>query len=53
MEQPFSHGLLYSVSPENLSELHLKEEETADDLEWERQESLIGKLVRALLARIK
>ncbi len=53
MEQPFSHGLLYSVSPENLSELHLKEEETADQLEWERQESLISKLLGAVLARLK
>lgn len=27
MEQQFSPGLLYSVSPENFSELHLQDEE--------------------------
>lgn len=53
MEQSFSHGLLYSVSPENLSELHLKDEETADDFEWEKQDSLISKLIMAMLARFR
>ncbi len=53
MEQSFSHGLLYSVAPENLSELHLQDEEAADDFEWEKQDSLISKLIGAMLARFR
>lgn len=33
-QKPFSHGLLYSVPPENFSSLHLQDEETARDFEW-------------------
>jgi hypothetical protein len=53
MEQSFSHGLLYSVAPENLSELHLRDEEAADGFEWEKQESLISKLIGVVLARFR
>ena len=53
MEQSFSHGLLYSVAPENISKLHLKDEEATDDFEWEKQDSLISKLIMALLARLR
>ncbi len=53
MEQSFSHGLLYSVAPENLSELHLKDEEAPDDFEWEKRDSLISKLITALFARFR
>ncbi len=36
MEQQhsFSHGLLYSVSPENFSNLHLHDENDADGFDW-------------------
>ena len=53
MEQSFSHGLLYSVAPENLSELHLLDENTADEFEWEKQESTLGSLLRLALAFLK
>ncbi len=53
MEQPFSHGLLYSVAPENISELHLQDDEAANNFEWEVQESLISKLIGAVLVRFR
>jgi hypothetical protein len=36
MEQrkAFSHGLLYSVPPQNFSSLHLKEEGSEDEFAW-------------------
>lgn len=36
MEQrkAFSHGLLYSIPPQNLSLLHLNGEESHDEFEW-------------------
>ncbi len=49
MEQSFSHGLLYSVAPEDLSKLHLKDEDNG--FEWEEQDSLISKLIRIVFAR--
>lgn len=33
-QKPFSHGLLYSVPPENFSSLHLQDERRLDDFEW-------------------
>lgn len=33
-EKPFSHGLLYSVPPENFSSLHLQDEGTTGEFEW-------------------
>lgn len=33
-QKPFSHGLLYSVPPENFSSLHLQDEGTAGEFEW-------------------
>lgn len=53
MEQQFSPGLLYSVAPENFSELHLQEEEKTDTLEWEKQETVLGSLVHTLLSCLK
>jgi hypothetical protein len=53
MEQSFSHGLLYSVAPENFSELHLQDETTVNDFEWEEQESAISSLILAALAFLK
>jgi hypothetical protein len=54
MEQSFSHGLLYSVAPENISELHLQDEtNTYDEFEWEKQGSAISSLILAALAFLK
>lgn len=39
MEQQFSPGLLYSVAPENFSELHLQDEAKVDEFAWDDQES--------------
>ena len=38
----FSHGLLYSVAPENFSNLHLRDEDDPADFDWERDESRLG-----------
>lgn len=38
MEQHFSPGLLYTVAPENFSELHLQDDVETDKLEWSSQE---------------
>lgn len=37
MEQQrgFSHGLLYSVAPQDISELHLQDGSRSDDFRWE------------------
>lgn len=37
-QQSFSHGLLYSVAPEHFAELHLRNEESTDEVEWEKHE---------------
>jgi hypothetical protein len=33
-QQPFSHGLLYSVSPENFYNLHLHDRADKDGFDW-------------------
>lgn len=33
-QQSFSHGLLYSVAPENFSALHLKDEDGHGEFDW-------------------
>ncbi|HEX5338637.1 MAG TPA: hypothetical protein VFW53_09385 [Gallionella sp.] len=38
-QQQFSPGLLYSVAPENFSELHLQDEARVDGFEWDEDES--------------
>lgn len=38
-QQSFSHGLLYSVAPQNFSELHLHGEAKLDEFDWEEYES--------------
>jgi hypothetical protein len=53
MERSFSHGLLYSVAPENFSELHLQDETMADEFEWEEQESALHALIQIALALFK
>jgi hypothetical protein len=54
MEQQFSPGLLYSIAPENISNLHLLEDDEADVLEWEEPETLLETakcLIHTLLAK--
>jgi hypothetical protein len=38
-QQAFSPGLLYSVAPENFSELHLAGEAGHDEFDWEEYEA--------------
>ena len=38
-QQSFSHGLLYSVSPENFSALHLHDEADAAGFDWDAYEA--------------
>jgi hypothetical protein len=37
--QSFAPGLLYTVAPENFSDLHLSEEAKHDEFDWEEYES--------------
>ncbi len=53
MERSFSHGLLYSVAPENFSELHLQDETMVDEFEWEEQESALHALIQIALTLFK
>lgn len=55
MEHPqtFSPGLLYSVAPEDFSELHLQDENNIDEFEWEEQTSTIKQLAQAVLTLFK
>lgn len=48
MEQQFSPGLLYSVAPENFSELHLQDDTKVDQFEWEEQESAIDSFAQTV-----
>jgi len=34
-QQSYSHGLLYSVAPDNFSSLHLNDEVGKDQFDWE------------------
>ena len=38
-QQQFSSGLLYSISPETFSELHLDGEAGRDEFDWEAYEA--------------
>jgi len=38
-QQSFSHGLLYSVSPDSFSNLHLHDEKDTDGFDWQEYES--------------
>jgi hypothetical protein len=53
MDQSFSHGLLYSVAPENFSELHLQDETKENEFEWEEQESAVHALIQMALTLFK
>jgi hypothetical protein len=41
MEHPqsYSHGLLFSIAPENISKLHLNDESKLDELDWDEMKS--------------
>lgn len=52
MEQ-FSPGLLYSVAPENFSELHLQDEDNTDGFEWQADDSAFTQIARSALDYIK
>lgn len=41
-QQPFSHGLLYSVAPEDFSKLHLRDEDEQGGFDWEVSESRVA-----------
>ncbi len=53
--QPFSHGLLYSVSPENFPSLHLQDEEKMAGFDWEAYESEFSSdsIAEAILSLLK
>ena len=34
-QQSYSHGLLFSIAPENIASLHLNDEYGKDDFDWE------------------
>jgi hypothetical protein len=53
MEQQFSPGLLYSVAPENFSELHLQDEANTDGFEWEADKSALAQLAQRAVNFIK
>lgn len=38
-QQSYSHGLLYSVAPDNISSLHLNDEVGKDEFDWEAYEA--------------
>jgi len=39
-QQSYSHGLLYSVAPDNLSSLHLNDDDVKkDEFDWEAYEA--------------
>ena len=40
--QSFSPGLLYSVAPQNFSQLHLHDDSELDDFNWEEYEAQFG-----------
>lgn len=52
-QQTFSPGLLYSVAPENLSQLHLQDETRVDGFEWEHNDTPIAALARSVLCLLK
>lgn len=53
--QSFSHGLLYSVAPENFSNLHLRDDADVEELDWQEEDSRNegGSLLQTLLAFFK
>jgi hypothetical protein len=39
IHQPISHGLLYSVAPQDFAQMHLSDQAAHDDFAWEEYES--------------
>ena len=39
IHQPVSHGLLYSVAPQDFAQLHLSDNAVHDDFDWEEYDS--------------
>lgn len=39
IHQPVSHGLLYSVAPQDFAKLNLSEQSIHDEFDWEEYES--------------
>ena len=39
IHQPIAHGLLYSVAPQDFGQMHLSDQSSHDDFEWEEYES--------------
>jgi hypothetical protein len=54
-QQIYSHGLLYSVPPEQFSALHLNAEERTDDFDWGAYEAQLNgaSLVGVVLSFMK
>lgn len=54
-QQSYSHGLLYSVAPDNFSALHLNEDEGKNEFDWEAYEAQHGggSLVGVILGFLK
>ena len=54
-QQSYSHGLLYSVAPDDFSTLHLHDKDGKDEFDWEAYEAEYGgkSLVRAVLDFMK
>jgi hypothetical protein len=50
MEQLFSPGLLYSIAPEDMCELHLQDETMPAEVEWEEDESQLYLLAQSVLS---
>lgn len=39
IHQPISHGLLYSVAPQDFAQMHLSDQAPHDEFDWEEYES--------------
>jgi hypothetical protein len=53
--KPFSHGLLYSIPPDNISSLHLQDEGANEGFEWGEFKAALAfaALARRLLSLLK
>jgi len=55
-QQPFSHGLLYSISPKDLSSLHLQDDVREYGFNWEEfktrsSSNLISRVILSFLKK--
>jgi len=53
--QVFSHGLLYSISPQDIPSLHLQESDRNDQFDWDSngRQHLGNTISQALIALLK